>query len=102
MRILVHDHSGHPFQVQLSRELARRKHHVLHLYASTFVTPRGRLNRVPGDPPTLEIEGLSHGSEFQKYNFLRRAWQELRYASTFNKRAAQFSPDVILVCNTPV
>ncbi len=30
MRILVHDYSGHPFQAQLSRELARRGHDVVH------------------------------------------------------------------------
>ena len=25
MRLLIHDYAGHPFQVQLSRELARRE-----------------------------------------------------------------------------
>ena len=43
MRILVHDYAGHPFQVQLSRELARRGHEVRHAYASALQTPRGEL-----------------------------------------------------------
>jgi len=30
MRLLIHDYAGHPFQVQLSRELARRGHSVTH------------------------------------------------------------------------
>jgi len=30
MRIGIHDFSGHPFQVQLSRELASRGHEVVH------------------------------------------------------------------------
>ena len=40
MRIVVHDYAGHPNQVYLSRELARRGHQVLHLYAGSFETPR--------------------------------------------------------------
>ena len=50
MRILVHDYAGHPFQVQLSRELARRGHDVLHLYCSSTHTPRGDLARASGRP----------------------------------------------------
>jgi len=42
MRLLIHDYAGHPFQVQLSRELARRNHEVLHLYAGYNVTPHGK------------------------------------------------------------
>jgi hypothetical protein len=36
MRILISDYSGHPFQVQLSRELARRGHGVTHSYSTGF------------------------------------------------------------------
>ena len=57
MRIIVHDYVGHPFQVQLSRELARRGHEVLHLYCSSFVTPRGELTRRDDDPPGFNCRG---------------------------------------------
>ena len=43
LRILVSDYSGHPFQVQLSRELARRGHEVIHSYSAGFQTPKGNL-----------------------------------------------------------
>lgn len=46
MRLLVHDYSGHPHQVQLSRELAKRGHEVLHLYAGFLQTPRGDQGRI--------------------------------------------------------
>ena len=39
MRILVHDFSGHPFQMQLSRELARRGHDVLHVDCASYSRP---------------------------------------------------------------
>jgi len=43
MRVLIHDFSGHPFQAQLSRNLASRGHDVLHQYSSQYVTGHGRL-----------------------------------------------------------
>src|SRR5664280_3290446 len=50
MRLFVHDYAGHPFQVQLSRELARRGHAVVHAYAGGLLTPRGTLQRCERDP----------------------------------------------------
>jgi colanic acid biosynthesis glycosyl transferase WcaI len=49
-RILVHDYSGHPFQAELSRSLARRGHDVLHLSFRQFQTPKGDLVAKPDDP----------------------------------------------------
>ncbi|MEA2536558.1 MAG: colanic acid biosynthesis glycosyl transferase WcaI, partial [Chloroflexota bacterium] len=72
LRIAVHDYSGHPFQVQLSRELARRGHEVLHLYSTTFQTPKGPLDPLPSDPRSFMIEGIDLGETFQKYSFVRR------------------------------
>ena len=34
MHIQVHDFSGHPFQAELSRELATRGHSVDHVYSA--------------------------------------------------------------------
>src|SRR5450631_3453912 len=42
-RILLNDYCGHPFQVELSRELARRGHEVLHVYSADDQTPKGDL-----------------------------------------------------------
>ena len=40
-RIVVHDFSGHPFQVQLARSLARAIVSVTHVYCGSFQTPQG-------------------------------------------------------------
>ena len=45
MRILINDHAGHPFQVQLSRKLAERGHKVLHTYCASVQQPRGALQK---------------------------------------------------------
>lgn len=61
-RVVVHDYLGHPFPVQLSRELARRGHQVLHAYCSTAGVGRGRLHTDGTDPGGLTITGLPDSS----------------------------------------
>jgi colanic acid biosynthesis glycosyl transferase WcaI len=101
-RILVHDYAGHPFQVQLSRELARRGHEVLHLHFGDFQTPKGPLASCPDDPETFTVEGLGIGEPFQKYRFARRLIQERRYGSVLARRIRAFAPDVVVSANSPL
>ena len=101
-RILVHDFSGHPFQVELSRELARRGNQVLHVYCSSYTTGRGRLEVEPGDPPTLSVRSVSLGDTFSKYSPVTRLRQEARYARRFLEVVADFHPDVVIESNDPL
>ena len=64
--MVVHDYSGFPFPVQLSRELARRGHQVLHLHCPSYRAGKGDLELREDDPETLEIEPLSMGAQFAK------------------------------------
>jgi colanic acid biosynthesis glycosyl transferase WcaI len=102
LRIVLHDYSGHPFQVQLSRELAARGHEVWHWYASFFQTPHGRLEVGPADSKGLHIEGIALGQTFKKYNFLRRRAQERRYGQLVSERIIALTPDVVIASNTPL
>lgn len=102
MRILLHDYSGHPFQVQLSRELARRGHEVLHVYCSSYRTGTGALCRVEGDPAGFAVEPVDLGEPFDKYSFLRRVRQERRYGLGFREVAARFGPEVVVSANAPL
>src|SRR5262245_65296140 len=47
LRILVHDFAGHPFQIDLSRALARRGHIVQHVYCGSYTSGKGRFD--PGE-----------------------------------------------------
>ncbi len=98
----MHDVSGHPFQVQLSRELARRGHEVLHLYFDSFQSPRGNVQRGACDPPSFGIEGLRFDQPFEKYNLVKRRLHEARYGHLAAARIATFRPDVLVASNTPV
>jgi glycosyltransferase involved in cell wall biosynthesis len=99
VRITVHDYSGHPFQVQLSRELARRGHSVLHEYSSQYISGRGRLTVTDDDPDTLRIEPVQARQPNRKYDPLGRIRFELSYARAWRERLEREPADVIVACN---
>ncbi len=102
MKILINDHAGHPFQVQLSRELAARGHNVLHTYCGKLQTPRGDLARKPEDPPGFRIEAIDLGKPFKRYGFLSRALQEWQLGRMLRETARAFGPEVVISANTPL
>jgi glycosyltransferase involved in cell wall biosynthesis len=101
-RILIHDYAGHPFQVQLSRELARRGYEVLHLYFGHNNTPKGDLEKRISDPETFTVEGIYTKKPIQKYSYLRRLFQEIEYGTLTAKRIRMFKPNFLLSANTPL
>lgn len=88
--------------MQLSRELARRGHAVLHLHFAEFQTPKGRLIVGPEDPLTLSIEPVSLDRPFAKYSLFRRRFQEIEIGRRIAKRVEAFQPDVVVGCNLPL
>jgi colanic acid biosynthesis glycosyl transferase WcaI len=102
VRLVVHDYSGHPFQIQLSRELARRGHDVLHLHCDSYVTGKGALDRQDDDPPNFAVEPISLGQRFEKYSYRKRFEQERRYGRLLGARVRDYRPEVVLSSNTPL
>jgi colanic acid biosynthesis glycosyl transferase WcaI len=102
MRIVVHDYSGHPFQVQLSRELARRGHEVLHLHFGGFQTPKGALVKRADDPASFQVEAIELDRPFAKYRLVRRLLQERELGRIIGGRIRAFSPDVVISANAPL
>ena len=102
MRIALHDYAGHPFQVQLSRELARRDHEVLHLHCSSLRTGKGALAKAPDDPPSLSFGAVSLKEEFERYSPWRRVLQEHQYAARLLSSLEKFRPELVMSANTPL
>jgi colanic acid biosynthesis glycosyl transferase WcaI len=100
LRVVVHDYVGHPFQVQLSRELARRGRDVLHLHCESLRTGKGALD--DADDPRLRIEGVTLSREFARYSPWTRFRQEREYGLKVGARIREFRPDVVLSANTPL
>jgi len=102
MRILIHDYSGHPFQVQLSRALAKRNHEVLHLYCSSFQTPRGIVNKLAADCNNFSSRAIELSRPFEKYKFSKRIFQEIEYGNLLVKEVEKFKPDILISANNPL
>lgn len=102
MRILVADYSGHPFQVQLSRELARRGHAVRHVHFAGFQTPKGNLVRTAADPAGFEVAAVNTRQPFAKASFVRRRRQEIEVGHALAGQVRDFRPDAVLASNNPL
>lgn len=100
LRILVHDFAGHPFQIDLSRALARRGHTVRHVYCESYTSGKGDLGA--GSEPNLSVVAVPAGRSFARYSPGRRVRQEMAYGARFTRVAADFRPDVILASNVPL
>ncbi|MFS3126836.1 glycosyltransferase family 4 protein [Nocardioides sp. Bht2] len=100
MKILVHDYSGHPFQVELSRELSQRGHDVTHSWCEAHVSGKGHLRAEAGESLTFSPIGV--GEVIDKLSFGSRLIQELRYGVQLARQTRKLRPDVVLVGNVPI
>ena len=101
-RIAIHDYCGHPFQFELSRELARRGHEVRHFFFAEDMGPKGNTQRLPDDPANFTVEPISIGRAYSKQNLIRRRAADILYGELASQRIAAFEPDVTISGNTPL
>lgn len=102
MRIVVHDFSGHPFQAELSRQLAASGHDVEHLHAEQYVSGKGHLENLPGDDSRLSFFGLRLSLPFAKYSPWTRLRFERAYGKAWIKRQRSQDADVVIASNVPL
>src|SRR5580692_6821458 len=102
MRIFVNEFCGHPFQIQLSRELAIRGHEVEHVYFSgNTSTPKGAVGDM-GLSENLNICGLNIQREFEKHSIRSRRAADIEYGNVVAEAVNRFRPDVVLSANMPL
>ncbi|MFY9747721.1 MAG: glycosyltransferase family 4 protein [Acidobacteriaceae bacterium] len=105
MRVFVNEFCGHPFQMELSRKLARMGHQVCHVYfADNTLTPKGETELRADDARGLTIEGIHITRDFarHKHSVLKRRQADLEYGREVAKRVDQFRPDVVISANMPL
>jgi len=100
VRILVHDHSGHPFQAELSRELARRGHDVTHSYVAGYVSGKGKLQAAPGEDITFE--GIGGAKPVDNQAILSRLVREVTRGFHLVRHVLGVKPDAVLVSNVQI
>jgi glycosyltransferase involved in cell wall biosynthesis len=101
-RIAVHDYCGHPFQFELSRELARRGHEVRHLFFTGDAGPKGVTQRLPNDPGSFSVEPISMGGSYSKTNLIRRRQADVLYGRLAGHKLEAFAPTITISGNTPL
>ena len=103
MRLLVHDYAGHPFQIQLSRELAKMGHEVLHAFAGSLQTPRGDLVKSEEDAASFSVREVAMDPEYAryKYSFIRRRNMEVAYGKQVAQLIRTWKPEGVISSNTP-
>jgi len=102
MKVLVHDYAGHPFQIELSRSLARRGHDVLHLHSGSVITPQGGLTKTAGDADTFNVKALHMAETIKKDSLLARRNQEIEHGRLVCREIETFRPDVVISSNSPL
>tara|TARA_Y100001970_G_C14213627_1_gene848387 strand:- start:942 stop:2126 length:1185 start_codon:yes stop_codon:yes gene_type:complete len=100
-KILIHDYAGHPFQIDLSRELAK-KYNVTHLYSGSNTTPQGRTDKNDSDLETFNIDSVKLSSTIDKSSFVKRWFQELTYGFKLLKKIRKINPELVMSANTPL
>jgi colanic acid biosynthesis glycosyl transferase WcaI len=102
VRVVNHEYGGHPFGLHLSRELARRGHHVEHQYCASYTGGQGATTRQDGDPETFSVRALELDGEFKRYNPLKRVQQEIQYARIAARAITEARPDVVVLSTVPL
>jgi glycosyltransferase involved in cell wall biosynthesis len=102
MRILINDHAGHPFQVQLSRILAKRGYEVTHTFTADLQTPRGALSKNWDDPENLTVQPIRLKKPFYRYGLVDRFMQERELGQALAKNVRKWRPDAVISANTPI
>ena len=103
MKILVHDFAGHPFQMTLSRELAKRGHHVTHAYFAGDTGPKGSQgSEAFHNGGQIVVAAVGRQDGYSKTKFISRLLADLSYRNHLRRflRCRQF--DIILSGNTPL
>jgi colanic acid biosynthesis glycosyl transferase WcaI len=101
MKIFVHDYPGHAFPAQLSRELARQGHTVVHAFAAALESPRGPVKARPNDPAGLTILPIITGHAMDKYAMVRRVLDERAYGAALAAKVTEAAADLFITCTTP-
>ena len=101
MRILIHDYAGHPFQLELSQELARRGHEILHLHFDGLPTPKAGFDQSPASS-NLTVRGVRISKPFDKAKLITRYLKEREYGRAVSREITAFKPGAVLSANTPL
>lgn len=96
--ILIHDWCGHPFTLDLSKELAGRGYSVHYVYTRASGGPKAA---IVDSSDSLALHHVDV-DPIQKSRFVRRWFQDRAYGARAARIVARVRPDVVISANTPL
>jgi colanic acid biosynthesis glycosyl transferase WcaI len=100
-KVVVHDYAGHPFQAELSRELAHRGFEVIHAFFAQDRGPKGDLEKRSDDAAGLVFAPIEIDRPYSKDRLLQRRSGDLAYGQAVARLLRHHRPAVVLSGNTP-
>ncbi|MHA1381870.1 MAG: glycosyltransferase family 4 protein [Candidatus Helarchaeota archaeon] len=98
LRILIHDYCGHPFQFDLSKNLARIGYEVVHMYSSNSAGPKTNFHNAK--TYGIKVENIFQ-NKINTKDLLKRFFQEYFYGSKAVNAIRKYKPDIVICSNTP-
>jgi colanic acid biosynthesis glycosyl transferase WcaI len=101
MKIVLHEMGTYTHRQELARALSSRGHEIAYLYCPSFRTPsRSSMCFTPSDKVT--VVPIELGSEFAKWQLLKRFLQERAYGARVSSVIGSLGPDLVISGNTPI
>lgn len=97
LKIVIHDYAGHPFQLELSKRLAK-EFKIYHLFYANDYGPKGDFEIIHQN---LICEGVGKKILYNKKNFFFRFFKDLQYGYQLGKKIDEIKPDIVLSGNCP-
>ncbi len=98
LKIIIHDYAGHPFQLELSKELSK-KYIVYHFYYQNDYGPKADFKNEKSN--NLFIKGIGQKIIYDKNNFITRFFKDIKYGKEVAKKITEINPDVVISGNCP-
>lgn len=102
MKLVVYDYAGHPFQAQLSRELAALGHDVVHVTCDGYVSGKGRLEESEDDATGQPRYASIGSSMLDKSNLVNRALREFQYGVELAGLLRRERPTLVMSANASI
>ena len=98
LKIIIHDYAGHPFQLELSKELSK-KYIVYHFYYQNDYGPKADFENDKSN--NLFIKGMGEKITYSKNNFITRFFKDIKYGQEVAKQIMEINPDIVISGNCP-
>jgi len=96
LKIIIHDYAGHPFQYDLSIELANRGYQITHIYFYNDIGPKREFKKIIKNLKIVPIK-----MTYTKDNFVKRFFLDFKYSSKLLNYIKSNESDVIISGNSP-